>query len=99
MQYTKVFDPAAVRRNLVISLIASAAITNSFIIFPGNNRAVVSNGVISAAAAAALAMALLVTWRQKLDGLHDRTYAAFTIFQKSTCSPHCLGLQYFLPRM
>lgn len=71
------FDPAWVRRNLVLTLLASIVVTNSFIIFPDDeNRPFFSNWTINAAAASALGMSLIVAWRQKLDGLHGRTYAA-----------------------
>ena len=72
------FDPAWVRRNLVLTLIISIVVANSFIIFPDDeSRPFFSNWTINVAAAVALGMSLLVTWRQKLDGLHGRTYAAF----------------------
>jgi hypothetical protein len=73
------FDPASVQRNLVISLIVSAAISNSLIVFSGDeDRAFVSNWTINAVVAIALGMSILITLRQKLDGLHGKTYAAFT---------------------
>jgi hypothetical protein len=79
MRHINTFDPAWVRRNLVLTLVASIVVANAFIIFPDeeSSRPFFSNWTINAAAAVALGMSLIVTWRQKLDGLHGRTYAAF----------------------
>ncbi len=72
------FDPAWVRKRLILTLAISIAIANSFIIFPDNeSRPFFTNWTINAAAGVALGMSLLVVWRQKLDGLNGRTYAAF----------------------
>lgn len=72
------FDPAWMRRSLVLTLIISTTVTNSLIVFPeGEGRSFFSNWTINASAAAALGLALVVTWRQKFDGLHGRTYTAF----------------------
>lgn len=72
------FDPAWVRRNLVLTLIISIAIASSLIIFTTDeSKPLFSNLTINTAAAVALVMAIVVIWRQKLDGLHGRTYAAF----------------------
>lgn len=78
MRHANAFDPAWVRRNLVLTLVVAIGVANSFIIFPADeSRPFFSNWTINAAAAAALGMSLVVVRRQKLDGLHGRTYAAF----------------------
>jgi hypothetical protein len=74
------FDPAWVRKRLILTLVISIAVANSFIIFPDSeNRSLFSNWTINAAVAVALGISILVVWRQKLDGLNGRTYAAFSI--------------------
>jgi len=78
MRHANAFDPAWVRRNLVLTLVVSIDVANSFIIFPDDeSRLYFSNWTINAAAAAALRMSLVVVRRQKLDGLHSSTYVAF----------------------
>ena len=72
------FDPALVRKKLILTLIVSVAVANSLIIFPDSeSRPLFSNVTINAAVAVAFGLSLLVVWRQKLDGLNGRTYAAF----------------------
>ena len=78
MHHVNAFDPAWVRRNLVLNLVACLVVANALIIFPDDeNRPFFSNWTINAAAAAALGMSLIVTGRQKFDGLYGRMYAAF----------------------
>jgi hypothetical protein len=80
MQHVNAFDPSWVRRNLALTLVASLAVTNAFIILPDEeSKPFFSNWTINAAAAVALGMVIIVIWSQKLDGLHGRTYAAFAI--------------------
>lgn len=71
------FDPTWVRKRLALTLVVSIAAANSFIIFPDSeSRPLFSNWTINAVAAVALGISLLVVWRQRLDGLNGRTYAA-----------------------
>ncbi|HXV45435.1 MAG TPA: hypothetical protein VD736_02065 [Nitrososphaera sp.] len=80
MRRANAFDPSWVRRNFVLSLVVSLAVANAFIILPDEeSKPFFSNWTINAAGAVAISMALIVTWQQKLDGLHGRTYAAFAI--------------------
>ena len=72
------FDPALVRKKLVLTLIVAVAVANSLIIFPDSeSRPLFSDVTINASVAVAFGLSLLVVWRQKLDGLNGRTYAAF----------------------
>lgn len=74
----KAFDPARVRNRLILTLVISIAVANSFITFPDSeSRPAFTNWTIDAAAAVALGISLTIVWRQKLDGLNGRTYAAF----------------------
>jgi hypothetical protein len=77
MRKAEAFNPSGVRRNLVLTLVASLVVANALIILPEENKLFFSNWTINAVAAVALGMALVVTLQQKFDGLYGRTYAAF----------------------
>lgn len=75
----QVAEHAKVRKNLVLTLVLSTIVANLLIILPDDHiRVIFTNWTINAVAAAALGMSLVIFYRQKLDGLYGKTYAALT---------------------
>jgi hypothetical protein len=69
-----------IQRTIILALISSIIVTNSFIIFTqGEDRVFFSDWTINITAAVALAFAVITLYRQKLDGLYGKTYASLTI--------------------
>jgi hypothetical protein len=75
-------------RNLVLALIAAIAFVNVLIISTvskadesaqDTSSYIVSNWTINASAGAAAAFSLIIVARQKIDGLHGKTYAMLSI--------------------
>ena len=67
-------------RNLIILLIGSIIVTNSFIIFSNNDgRVFFIDITINITAAIALGLALITVYRQKTDGLYGKTYASLAL--------------------
>lgn len=67
-----------VRRNLILALIGSIVVVNSFIIFTqGEDRVFYSNWTINITAA--VVFAVITAYRQKLDGLYGKTYASLAV--------------------
>lgn len=74
-----VFDPTRVRNRLIMMLVVSMAVANSFIIFPSSEvRPFFTNWTINVVAGVAVGISLMIVWRQKFDGLNGRTYVAFS---------------------
>jgi TRAP-type C4-dicarboxylate transport system permease small subunit len=77
-QKTQLFNK--VQRNIIIALIGSIIVANSFIILTqGEERVFFSNWTINITAAVAFAFAVITVCRQKLDGLYGKTYASLAI--------------------
>jgi hypothetical protein len=69
-----------VQRNIIIALISSIIVVNSFIILTqGEERVFFSNWTINITAAVAFAFGVITVYRQKLDGLFGKTYASLAI--------------------
>jgi hypothetical protein len=68
------------RRNLIIVLIGSIIVANSFIVLSsGEDRVFFSNWTINITAAIALGSALIIVYRQKLDGLYGKAFASLAV--------------------
>ena len=73
-------NPRSTAKKLALVLVASVAAINLVVTFsnPGD-RLTFSDMAAIATASTALAFSLVVVSRQKLDGLHGKTYAALTV--------------------
>jgi hypothetical protein len=76
----KTFDVKLVRRNIVIITIASIIIANLVIALPNDeSRVFFSDWTTNGTSIIAMVLALIVVYRQKLDGLHGVTYASLAV--------------------
>jgi hypothetical protein len=73
------FDPLRVRNKLVLTVAASVSAAGILIVFSGDNRVFFTNWTVNAAALAAFALSIIVTFRQGMSGLFGRAHAALAI--------------------